>query len=332
MLERETLTHGAETGMSARSGGRRLGAIRRQSGVRRSDVRRRVNVTQAAWGYLFIAPVGVGLAVFYLWPVIQTFYFSFTTFGPFGGHTWSGLANYLQLFHDPTFLRATLNTFEYVGIALIGIPLGVLFAALINRPGLRGRTVYRTLYFLPVVTMPTAVGLVWGSIYNGQFGLINAILARIGINGPDWTSDPQTALVAVGVVTLWSTLGYNIIILSAGLQNIPSEYYEASTLEGANWFSQLIYITLPLLTPTIFFVSVISIIGSFQLFDLVYVMIGQGNPALPSARTIVYLFYQTGFIDNNRGYAAAIAFALLVLIVIFTIVQFRLQNRWVHYE
>jgi len=203
---------------------------------------------------------------------------------------------------------------------------------LCSSPGLRGVAVYRTLYFIPVVNMPTAVAIVWGWLYNGDFGLINYLLGRLGVHGPHWTSDPSTALYAVAVVGVWSSLGYSIIIFSAGLQNIPREYYEASAIEGATWLRQLRSITLPLLTPSVFFVMVLSVISSFQAFDLVYVMVGPDNPALSHAQTIVYLFYEEAFVDNRRGFAAAVAFVLLLLIVIFTMLQFRLQRRWVHYE
>lgn len=293
---------------------------------------RRYRINQAAWGFAFIAPAGIGLVVFYLWPVVRTLYFSFTAWGPFGGHTWSGFENYTLLSQDPEFMAAVVNTIQYVAIGLISVPVGIIFAILINRPGLHGVSVYRTLYFLPVVTMPAAVGIVWGSLYNGDYGLLNTLLSKIGVSGLYWTSDPRTALYAVGLVSLWSALGYNIIIFSAGLQDIPRQYYEASALAGAGWFRQTTSITVPLLTPSIFFVTVISVINSFQIFDVVYVMVGPENPALRDATSIVYLFYQSAFMENNRGYAAAIAFALLVLIALFTIVQFRFQNRWVHYE
>jgi multiple sugar transport system permease protein len=297
---------------------------------------RRDRVVEALWGYAFIAPTGIGLAIFYLWPVLQTAYFSFTEWGAFGGHTWTGLDNYTRLLEDPEVGRALVNTLTYTVLGLVSIPLAVVFAALLNRKGLRAVGVYRTLFFLPVVTMPVAVAMVWRWLYNGDYGLINYLLSLIGIDGPNWVADPDTAMYALVVVGIWSSLGYNLIIFLAGMQAIPKEYYEAAAIDGASPLAQFFRVTIPLLSPTAFFVSIISVVGSLQLFDLVYVMAGSGqaarsNPAMPRIQTVVGLFYDKAFYTNDRGYAAAIVMALLVLIVVFTAIQFRLQKRWVHY-
>ncbi|WP_310739209.1 sugar ABC transporter permease [Microbispora sp. H10830] len=291
---------------------------------------------EALWGYAFIAPTGLGLAVFYLWPVLQTAYFSFTEWGAFGGHTWTGLDNYSRLLGDPEVGRAMLNTLAYTALGLIGIPLAIVFAALLNRPGLRGVSVYRTAFFLPVVTMPVAVAMLWRWLYNGDYGLVNQVLATVGIDGPNWIADPATAMYALVVVGVWSSIGYNLIIFLAGMQAIPKELYEAASLDGAGRVRQFFSITLPMLSPTAFFVSIVSVIGSLQLFDLVFVMTGSGqsaraNPAYGRLQTVVQLFYERAFVTNDRGYAAAIVIALLVLIAGLTILQFRLQRRWVHY-
>jgi multiple sugar transport system permease protein len=296
---------------------------------------RKDRVTEALWGYAFIAPVGLGLAVFYLWPVLQTFYFSFTEWGAFGGHTWSGLDNYRRLISDPEVGRALVNTIAYTVLGLIAIPLAIIFAALLNRK-MRGVGVYRTFFFLPVVTMPVAVAMVWRWLYNGDYGLINYLLSLIGVDGPNWIADPDTALYALVVIGVWSSIGYNLIIFLAGMQAIPADYYEAASIDGAGPVRQFFRITLPLLSPTAFFVSVISVIGSLQLFDLVFVITGSGaaaraNPAYPRLETVVQLFYDRAFVTNDRGYAAAIVMVLLLIIVVLTAMQFRLQRRWVHY-
>lgn len=296
------------------------------------SARRRGPSQSAWWALLFIGPTAAGLLVFYIWPTIRTFILSFTKSGPFGGSEFVGLENYARLLNDPELLGALRNTALYTVIALIGIPIAVAIAALLNTAGLRGRSVYRTLYFIPVVTMPAAIALVWRMIYNGDYGVLNETLAVFGIDGRSWLTDPSTALVAIAVVGIWAGLGTNIVIFLAGLQGIPDTIMEAADLDGAGPVRKFFSITIPLLSPSIFFVSVISVIGALQVFDLIYMMLGRSNPAMPNTRTIVYLFYEAGFIDNERGYAAAIAFLLLIIILLLTVVQFRLQKKWVHYE
>lgn len=285
----------------------------------------------AWWAWLMIAPMVLGLSVFYLWPLVQTLYFSFTEWGPFGGHTWSGLDNYQRLFGDPEVRRAFLNTIWFTVLSLIGVPVAVVFAALLNHKGLRGVGFYRALFFLPVVTLPAAVAIVWRYLLNGDFGILNYLLSFVGIDGPSWVGDSRFALYSLVVVGVWSSIGYNIVILLSGLQTISPELYEASALDGAGPVRQFFSITVPMLSPSIFFVTVLSVIGSLQMFDLVYVMVGRTSPALQSTQTVIFLFYERAFVDNDRGYAAAIVFMLLLLVLAMTLLQFRLQRRWVHY-
>ncbi|WP_043632634.1 carbohydrate ABC transporter permease [Nonomuraea candida] len=285
-----------------------------------------------AWGYLLIAPMALGLAVFYLWPIAQTLYLSFTESGVFGGYTWVGTANFAELLGDEEMLGALGNTLLYAVLVLAGVPLSIVVAALLNVPGLRGLSVYRTLYFLPVVTMPAAVGLTWRYLFNGDFGAINHLLGKVGIDGPYWVGDPDFAIYAIAIVGVWSTIGYNAVLFLAGLQGIPRPYYEAASIDGAGRLRQFFRITLPLLTPTTFFVIVITMINALQVFDLVFLMIDLKSPALSGSRTIVYLFFEKGFVQNQRGLAAAIAVLLLGLILVLTAIQFRLQKKWVHYE
>jgi len=287
------------------------------------------------WPWVFVLPLLSGIGLFFIWPLIQTAYFSFTEWGAFGGHTWSGLENYRRLVGDPEVGRALVNTIAYTVLGLIAIPLAILFAALLNRK-MRGVGAYRTFFFLPVVTMPVAVAMVWRWLYNGDYGLINYVLSLVGIDGPNWIADPKTALYALVVIGVWSSIGYNLIIFLAGMQAIPAEYYEAASIDGAGPVRQFFRITLPLLSPTAFFVSVVSVIGSLQLFDLVFVITGSGaaaraNPAYPRLQTVVQLFYDRAFVTNDRGYAAAVVMLLLLIIVVLTAIQFRLQRRWVHY-
>jgi multiple sugar transport system permease protein len=293
---------------------------------------------EAFWGYALIAPAGIGLLVFYLWPVFQTAHLSVTHSGPFGGAAeWSGIDNYRELIHDPEVGRALRNTVAYTVLGLVGVPVAVIVAALLSKPGLRGVAAYRTLFFVPVVTTPVAVAMIWRWLYNGDFGIINYLLSLAGLRGPHWIADSRTALYAMVVVGIWMGLGYHLVIFVAGIQAIPRHYYEAAALDGAGPVQQFLRITLPLLSPTVFFVSVVSVIGSLQLFDLVYVLMGgssqssRSNPAFPNTETIVYLFYAKAFQTNDKGYGAAIAMVLLLIIVVLTAVQFRLQKRWVTY-
>ncbi|WP_194892982.1 carbohydrate ABC transporter permease [Catenulispora pinisilvae] len=304
----------------------------------RERVRRRRNRSEHAWAYLMIAPVTIGLGLFYLWPIVQTFYYSFTQSGPFGGHQWIGAANYRALAHDSSVTQSALNTVFYTVLQLAGIPLAVFVAALLNQRGLRGRSVYRVIYFLPVVTMPVAAAMVWRWMYQGDNGIINHLLSGFGIAGPHWVSDPSTAMYALAAVGIWMAFGTNLVIFLAGLQGIPAEYYEAAKVDGASATRTFFRITVPMLTPSIFFATVLTVINSLQLFDLVYMMMGtpsdatgQSNPAMPHVQTIASLFYEKAFIEHDTGFGAAVAFVLVAFILLVTVVQFRLQKKWVHY-
>jgi multiple sugar transport system permease protein len=294
----------------------------KRSGLHRQD---------ALWAAVLIAPTAVGLLVFSIWPTALTFYYSFTSWGAFGGHTWSGLENYSRLLHDSELLQSLVNTAIFSTITLISVPLGIIVAALLHRPDFRGTRFYRTIYFMPAVTLPASIALMWRLVYNGDFGPLNWTLGLIGIDGPSWLADPRTAIYALGVVSIWGSIGYNMVLFLAGMQAIPRDYYEAAELDGAGPITQFFRITVPLLTPTTFFVTVITVINALQAFDLVYLMIGKTNPALDKSQTVVYLFYEKGFVESQGGYAAAIAFVLLALILVFTTIQFRMQRRWVHY-
>lgn len=281
-------------------------------------------------GLAFIFPACVGLFALYIIPLITTVIVSLSKTGPFGDRELIGGANYQQLVKDPEFWQALTNSCIYALIVLLSIPLAIVLATLINSVK-RGGGIYRVLFFLPVVTLPVAIGMVWRYLYNGEFGLINQGLSLLGISGANWVANPQTAIYAVSIVGIWMSLGVNIIILGAGLKSIPRDLYEASALDGAGSIRQFFAITLPLLSPSIFLVSVLSIISSLQMFDLIYVMIGKGSPAEHASQTVVYLFFRKAFIEGDQGYGAAIAIALLVIIIGITALQFRAQKKWVFY-
>ena len=294
-----------------------------------SRPRRRLMGRDGLWPWAFVAPLAAGIGVFFVWPILQTAYYSFTSWGVFGGSTFTGVENYVRLVADPQLWTALGNTLLYTGVVLLGVPLAVWLASLLNTPGLRFASFYRVLFFLPYVAMPTAIAMVWRIIFNGDFGVLNYVLGLVGIEGPYWISTPGVAVLAVAIVGLWSSLGFAMIILAAGLKNIPSELYEAAELDGASPWRQFRSVTVPLLTPSIFFVLIITIISSFQLFDLQFAILGSTNPVLPKSLSLVYFFYQQGFVANDKGYAAAIAMFIFVLIGVITLVQFRLQRRWV---
>lgn len=292
---------------------------------------RRRGQRDGLWPWLFVAPVLIGLGVFYLWPIVQTVYFSFTSFGVFGGTEFTGLENYRKLVEDDQIFRSVVNTLIYTGIVLLGIPVAIFFSSLLNRPNLRFATFYRVLFFMPYVAMPTAIALVWRTIYNGDFGILNSFLGMFGIDGPYWVSTPGFSLAALGALGLWSALGFSLIILSAGMKNIPTELYEAARIDGASEWRQFISITVPLLTPSIFLVAVVTTINAFQLFDLLFALLGVGNPAMEKTQSLVYLFYSEAFLVNDKGYASVIALLIMVIIAAITFIQFRLQKRWVNY-
>lgn len=283
------------------------------------------------WGYLMIAPLVLGLGTFYLWPMVQSVYYSFTEWTLFGDASWVGLDNYTKLLSDPSIGKALRNTFVYSALSLLGIPIAVVVAALLNARGLKLVGLYRTLYFLPVVTMPTAVAMVWSWLYNGDYGLINYLLSLVGIQGKAWLSEPSTALYAVIVVGVWSAIGYNAVIFMAGLQGIPQHLYEAASIDGAGRIRQFFKITLPLLSPSIFFVSVLTVINGLQVFDMFFLIFRKGSPAREDNQSVVSLFFSYAFEDGAKGYAAALAVVLLAITLVLTVIQFRLQKKWVHY-
>lgn len=289
------------------------------------------NFTEWSWAYFMVAPTMIGLFILNIIPIFQTVYLSFTKSGAFGKSTFIGLENYTKVIHDEVVLRSFFNTFMYTLITVpFGILLSLIVAVLLNSK-IKGKTFYRTLFFLPVVSAPAAVAMVWKWIFNSDFGLLNDFLATIGIHGPKWLTDSNTVLIAVALVGIWSMIGYNMIILLAGLQEIPATYYEAAQIDGAGPIRQFFTITLPLVTPTLFFVVITTLIGSLQVFDIIYMMIHRANAALPYVQSVVYLFYKYAFEMNMKGYGSAIIILLFFVILAITYVQLKLQKKWVHY-
>jgi len=290
------------------------------------------NMNEYGWACLMIAPTILGLIILNIWPLIQTCYLSFNKTSGFGANEWVGLANYQRMLFDPAVMHAVMNTLEYTAIA---VPLGViisLFVAVLLNAKIKGKTIYRTIYFLPMVSAPVAIAMVWRWLYSADYGLFNYLLSLVGISGVNWLTNPQVALFSIIIVGVWSTIGYNMVILLAGLQEIPKSLYEAAEIDGAGSIRQFFSITFPLISPTIFFVVVTMMISSLQVFEYIFMMIDKRNSAIESTQSLVYLFYKCSFITNDKGYGSAIAMLLLVIILIITVVQIKLQKKWVHYQ
>ncbi len=297
---------------------------------RKKITRRELN----AWitGYLFILPLLLGIGVFYLFPFVQNFWFSFNDVNKFNVAKFIGLENYIEMFQDKELWRSFGNTLKYVLITVpVGLFLSMLLAALLNT-NIRGKSIYRTIYFLPAVTMSAAVSMVWKWIYNEQYGILNAFLRQLGLPTHGWVTDPRTALYMVMIVGIWQTVGYNMIILLAGMQDIDKSYYEAASLDGASGIDKFFSITIPLLSPTVFFVMITSIISGFQVFDTIYMMIGKANTAFKSTETLVMLFYANAFDYGHKGYAAAISVFIFIIIMLVTAIQMSVQKKWVNYD
>ncbi|HEY9575513.1 MAG TPA: sugar ABC transporter permease [Lachnospiraceae bacterium] len=282
------------------------------------------------WGWLFILPTTVGLIILNIIPIFRTIYQSFFKTGDFGkGNIFVGFQNYEKVFKDPQIWQALLNTIKYAVLEVpLSIAIALVIAVLLNRK-IRGRSVYRTIMFLPMVAAPAAVAMVWRWLYNADFGLINNLLG----SHIRWVSNGKIALFSITVIGVWSIIGYNMVLFLAGLQEIPKDYYEAAELDGATGVAAFFNVTLPLLSPTLFFVSVTRVIAAMQVFDLIYmVMSGDSNPALPKTQSLVYLFYRYSFIEKNLGYGSTIVVFLLVIIMLITVFQMKAQKKWVFYN
>lgn len=283
------------------------------------------------WGYFMIAPTMLGLFALNILPIFQTLYLSFTKSGAFGKVTFIGLKNYVNLFQDKLVMQSFINTFIYTILTVpAGVFLSLVTAVLLNAK-IRGKTVYRTLFFLPVVSVPAAVALVWKWIFNSKFGIINTMLTAVGMKGIDWLTDSKSAMISIVIVGIWSMVGYNMIVILAGLQEIPQTYYEAAEIDGAGPVKKFFSITLPLITPTLFFIIITTFIGCLQVFDVIYMMIGRANVVLPKVQSVVVLFYNYSFERNMKGYGSAIIMMLFLVILLITYIQLKLQKKWVNY-
>jgi multiple sugar transport system permease protein len=282
------------------------------------------------FGYIYGGPVIIAFLIFNLYPMVLGLYLSFTKWDILSPPTFIGLGNWADLFKDDLLGRAVLQTLYYALASVTGATALSIALALALNQRLKTIGFYRTFFFLPAVTSLVAIAMVWRWIYNTEFGVLNAFLGSLGINPVNWLGDPVLAMPAVILMSIWRSAGFNTVLFLAGLQGVPQEYYEAAEIDGASRWDRFRHITLPLISPTTFFVVVNGLIGSWQVFDQVYILT-RGGPLL-STVTVVYLIYSNGFEWYKTGYASAMAYGLFLIIIALTAIQFSLQKRWVFYN
>lgn len=279
-------------------------------------------------GYLFLLPNLIGFLVFSLLPIGFAVYITMTDWRLAAAPEFIGFQNFVTLWNDPLFWKTLINSAYYTFVAVpTGVFIAFWLAVLMNRQ-MRGVLLFRTVYFLPQITLTVAAAVVWSWIYHPELGLLNYLLGLVGIDGPNWLSSTRWAMPAIIIMGNWQGIGFAMLILLAGLQGVPQEYYDAAEIDGASSWQTMRYVTIPLLTPTIFFVVVTSLIGAFQGFDIFYVLTN-GGPAY-STTTLVLYIYQNGFSFFRMGYGAALAVVLFFCILIITLVQWRLAKDWVY--
>ena len=293
----------------------------------RGRLAREVRDEQLRSGYLFLLPALLHFAIFVAFPFGYAFYLSFHEWNMIGSMTFVGFRNYQELLADAKFQETIFNTAYFTVGVMAGILVLSLGLALALDHQMKGMSLFRGVYFSPAVTSVIVIGVVWLWMFQPEFGLINQLLALVGIDGPRWVSDPSWAMPSLILTALWKNVGYFSVIFLAGLQGIDVSYYEAARVDGANRLRTFRHITLPLLMPTTFFVLVMGVILSFQVFGLVYVMTG-GGP-VGATKVIVFYLYEQAFVFFRMGYASAVAYVLFAIIFALTLVQFRLMGRHV---
>lgn len=292
---------------------------------------------EALDGYLLAAPAILGLLIFTAYPVIYTFYLSFTEYNFVQAPEWIGLENYRRmLFEDSLFRKSLVATIYYVALSIPLTLIGSFLVALLLNQGVRGISFYRTIWYLPALVPAAAAAALWRWILNRDFGIVNELLYRLGLPTPGWLVEPEWTILTLTIVAFWTGLGGTMLIFLAGLQGVPTHLYEAAALDGASAWRRLWNVTIPMMSPIIFFNLVLGIISSFQAFTTVYLIYtptGSGS-AGPSDSGLLYLvyLYRNAFQYFKVGYAAALSWALFVIIVLLTLGLFRLQRRWVYYE
>jgi multiple sugar transport system permease protein len=286
---------------------------------------------EAFWAYLFIAPSMLAVLVFTLAPVLTVLGISFTNWSILAKPEFIGIDNYSKLINDPLIGKVLWNTIFYTGVSVpLNLILSLAFAAALNQK-VKGLALYRTAYFLPVISASVAVSVIWMWLLDSNNGLINNLLISMHITPVNWLTDPKWAMLAIIIVSVWRGIGWNMIIFLAALQDVPEDLYDAARIDGAGGLSIFRHITLPIISPAIFFVTIMGVIGSFQGFDLVYNMTPNGGPD-HSTTVIGYYIWQQAFRYSRMGYGAALAYVLFLMILIITLIQWRARRIWVFGE
>lgn len=282
------------------------------------------------WGYVFVLPAVVGFFLFMAYPMLYGIFISFFKVGIGGQKECIGINNYLKLINDVHFLKAVFNTAYYtLGILVLCVPLSLFLAVVLNQK-LKFLSFYRVSYYMPVISMMIAVAMIWKGLLGTNYGLVNYFLGFFGIPKIEWLTDPKWAMPGLILMSIWKGVGFNMIVFLGALQNIPKTLLESASIDGANRFQRFFRITLPLLSPAIFFVIITTTIHSFQIFEQAYILT-EGGPQ-EATTTIVYYIYKNAFEWFKPGYASAQATFLFIILLIITVIQFKLQKRWVHYE
>ena len=289
----------------------------------------RARQQEELWAYLFLLPQYVGLVCFVLGPVLVTLFLSFAEWNLIAPPRWIGIQNYTVSLQTQVFWQTWGNTIYYVVASVAGSVILSLLLALALNEKLRGITIYRGIYFLPVVTSAVAVSIVWRWLYNPEFGLFNVLLTAVGLSPLPWLNSLRWVMPSVIIMSIWHTLGYNMVIFLAGLQGIADHFYEAAEIDGANHWQRFRFITLPLLSPTTFFILVTATIGAFQAFNEIYIMTN-GGPA-NATRVILLHIYILAFRLFKIGEASAVSWILFLLLFCLTLTNFFVARKWVHY-
>jgi multiple sugar transport system permease protein len=282
--------------------------------------------------FLYLLPALAVLAVFHIYPILKSFDVSFyTNYNYYKNIVKArGVDNYVYVVNDPDFWLAMKNTFIFVlGTVPLTIAISLLIALMLNAVG-KGKTFFRTIYFLPFVSSMVAVSIVWRWIFHHDYGLMNYMLSLIGVSPVNWLNDPNWAMPSLILLSVWKGLGYNVVLFLAGLQNINQQYIHAGRIDGASKWNRFLHIIVPLLSPTTFFITIISIITSFKVFDEIFSLFGGPGPA-QSALTIVFYIYRKFNGEYQYGIAAAAAYALFLVTFVFTLLQLWIGRKRVHY-